>query len=104
MSTIRLGYILSREKEIYKELSNLKRSLYLEKASLKSPRHLEEVACKKLGLDIGAEVVVRKISVVSTRKVSENRDRIVSRLNRFFGLNSRALAKTSKSKINGINR
>lgn len=95
MGLIRLGYVLSREKTAHKELSNLNRSLYFEKTSLKSPRHLGKVACGNLGLNIGAGVKVRKISIVSTAKKFKKEDKIAGKLAGFFGFNSKAIAKPS---------
>jgi len=96
MGVIKLGYLLGKEKTIYKELFNLNRSLYFEKASLKSPRYLNNVACSNLGLNIGTGVQVRRISVVSSPRNIKNENRIIKRWDRLFGFGSKAIAKPSK--------
>ncbi len=96
MGVIRLGYLLGREKIIYKELSNLNRALYFEKASLKSPRYLNNLACGNLGLNVVSGVQLRRISVVSSARDSKNENRISKKLARLFGFNSKAVAKPMK--------
>ncbi|MBL7170644.1 MAG: hypothetical protein ISS46_01460 [Candidatus Omnitrophica bacterium] len=96
MGVIKLGYLLGREKIIYKELSNLNRALYFEKASLKSPRYLNNIACSNLGLNVGSGVQLRRISVVSSARNSKNENRISKSLARIFGFNSKAVAKPMK--------
>lgn len=94
MSVIRLGYTLSREKALYKELSNFNRTLKLEKTYLNSPRYLNKLAGADLGLVSGTPVALRKVSVISTYRPPQNK--IINKLARFFGFNSEALAKTVK--------
>ncbi len=96
MRVIKLGYMLGREKSINKELFNLNRSLYLEKTSLKSPRHLDEVACNKLGLMASPDITLRRISVVAPSKNSEDKNKTVKGMARFLGFDSKAIAKPAK--------
>lgn len=91
MNVIKLGYNLSREKAVYKELSNFNRTLKLEKTYLNSPRYLNKLASADLGLMAGTPVVVRKVSIISP---GENKT--TKRLARLLGFNSEALAKTVK--------
>lgn len=92
MSVIRVGYVLGKEKEIFKELANINRSLYVEKSAFKSPRYLNKVATNNLGLNLGNEVCVRKITVAPLPK--DNKGRMA--VSRLFKLDSRAIAKTSQ--------
>lgn len=92
MNVIRLGYTLSREKALYKELSNFNRTLKLEKTYLNSPRYLNKLASADLGLATMRPVVVRKVSIIPSQDSQKNK--ATKRLARLFGFNSEALAKT----------
>ena len=94
MNVIKLGYNLSREKAVYKELSNFNCSLRLEKTYLNSPRYLNKLASADLGLMAGTQVVVRKVSIISPGESPKNKT--TKRLARLLGFNSEALAKTVK--------
>ena len=94
MNVIKLGYNLSREKTVYKELSNFNRSLKLEKTYLNSPRYLNKVAGADLGLASGIPVVLRKVSIISPPESAGNKT--TKRIARLLGLNAEALAKTVK--------
>ena len=94
MNVIKLGYNLSREKAVYKELSNFNRTLKLEKTYLNSPRYLNKLASADLGLMAGTQVVVRKVSIISPGESPKNKT--TKRLARLLGFNSEALAKTVK--------
>lgn len=94
MNVIKLGYNLSREKAVYKELSNFNRSLKLEKTYLNSPRYLNKLAGADLGLAAGIPVIVRKVSIISPGE--SPKDKTTRRIARLLGLNAEALAKTVK--------
>jgi hypothetical protein len=97
ISVIRVGYLLGKEKEIFKELSNINRSLYIEKSAFKSPHYLNTVAANNLGLNLGNEICVRKITVAPLPKNNKGGmavNRILSEARNLF--DSKAIAKTSR--------
>jgi hypothetical protein len=94
MNVIRLGYTLSQEKALYKELSNFNRILTLEKTYLNSPRYLNKLASADLGLAAGTPALVRKVSIIPSPAAQKNK--ASRKLARLFGFNSEALAKTVK--------
>jgi hypothetical protein len=94
MSVIRLGYTLNREKGIYKNLSNLNRSLKIENAYLKSPRYLNKLSNADLGLTSGLPAALRKVSILPA---PETKGKLTNkRLARFLRLNAEAQARPAK--------